>query len=245
MAESKEGKITSADGKGRSLWQIITGKNKKVIGPTEFEYHNPLKAKIGVSVSISSDLEFSGINFFVDKIEVYQTEVGRKKFYSTDYCLRGITLNSPKPIRLRLRAIPNDDVEGGFEFRMYKLYYEMGYDQHFHEKILGDPSGEFWVNEADDGSPLADPWKYWRKNDAKDAYGATVTSMRDENKDGKVSEDELTHSEVWYWDFSRLTTDNVTQQEYEEFLDIEQNAESKYFTFYRGRTIEPFQVSMI
>lgn len=241
----KEGKVVSADGKGRTLWQILTGTNKKVLGPTEFEYHNPLKARIGVSVSIRSDLELQGINFFVDKIEVYQTVVGNKKFYSTDYCLRGVVMGASKPIRLRLRAIPNDDIEGGFEFRMYKLYYEMGYDQHFHEKILGDPSGEFWIREDDNGVALAEPWTYWRKNDAKDAYGATVTTMRDENKDGKVSADELTHTEVWYWDYSRMTTDDVTKQEYEEFLDIEQNAETKYFTFYRGRVIEPFQVTMI
>jgi hypothetical protein len=238
-------KVKSADGKGRTLWQILTGSNKKVIGPTEFEYHNPLKAKIGVSVSISSDLELTGINFFVDRIDVYQTEIGNKKFFSTDYSLRGVLLGADKPIRLRLRAIPNDDVEGGFEFRMYKLYYEMGYDQHFHEKILGDPSGEFWVNEADDGTPLAEKWVYWRKNDAKDAYGATVTSMKDENRDGKVSEDELTHRQVWYWDYSRMTTDVQTSIQFEEFLDIEMDDQTRYFTFYRGRTIEPFQVSMI
>lgn len=235
----------SKDGRGRTIWDIITGANLKDLTPLELQYHNPLKAVIGVSMSFEHDLQLSGINFFLEGIIVYEKKIGNKKFHHTDYVLRGTTLDHPKPVRLKLRVIPDEDADTGYRYELYLLYDEFAWDQGFHDQVLGDVTKEFYVNLDDDGSVLDEKRVYWRINDVFDPYVARVTFMKDVDKDGEIEESELERSDVSYWDYSRITKDLETEQDFTEYLLVEMDHDTRYFTLLRGRDIHPSQVSII
>lgn len=235
----------SANGKGRTVWEIIMGLNVKDMTPLELQYHNPLKASIGVSVSFAHDINLSGNNFFLEAIEVYETKIGKKKFYATDYLLKAVTLSETKPIRLRLRITPDPDAETGHRYQLYKLYQEMEWDQSFYDGVLNSGSGDFLINNDDDGNELEKPLQYFRVGNVIDPYCAKKTAMKDENKSGTIDDDELEHSKVTYWDYSRELVDPVTEQKSIEYLDVEMDDATKYFTFYRGADILAYQITVI
>jgi len=235
--------MSSVDGNGRSLFEILTGRNKRDMTPLELQYHNPLEAKVGCTVSFEHEPDIQGINFVIEKISVYETRIGTKKFYHTDYHLKGISLDVDTYIRMRLRVIPDENVtnELGCKVQLLYLYHEMSWDEPFYEEVLGDPTGEFWVNHDDDGNELEEPRKYWRVEDVRDPYTARLTILHDTDGDGTIDDDELEHFTMIYWDYSRLT-DDENEQEITEFLTIEMEEETKWFTFLRGTDILPSQI---
>lgn len=245
--------MASADGKGRTLFQILLGKNKRDLRPLELQYHNPLGAKVGNCVSFNHEEGIAGVNFFVEKIAVYETRVHGKKFYHTDYLLRGQTLDMDHPIRLRLRLMPDDSATNqlGCKVLVMYLYHEQGWDEGLFE-VLNDPMGEFHVNQDDDGNDLEEPWKYWRIEDVKDPYHARVTLLSDTDGDGTVEDEELERLQVTYWDFARDTYDEQEVQ-FTEYLTIEldetvvvgEDGPSRYFTFFRGTEVDPEQIMVI
>lgn len=224
---------------------IILGRNKKPEGPVELQHYNPLGCRVGQSVSFQNDLTLSGINFFVEGISVYETKIGAKKFYHTDYWLRGVTMETPQPIRLHLRVIPNADTMGGFDFQCLWPKDESGWDDGLFN-ALNDESHVFQVHEDDAGNSLEDPWSFQRIDGAVDPYKASLTVLRDKNGDGKVDENEAEKSSVSYWDYSRDDAlDLETNQTFREFLYVDMNNDTRYFTIYRGRAVEPSQVMVI
>ena len=48
--------MVSANGRGRTLFEILTGRNKKDPRPVEFQHHNPLKARVGGFVTIDDQV---------------------------------------------------------------------------------------------------------------------------------------------------------------------------------------------
>lgn len=254
----------SADGKGRTLLEILTGRNKKDMTPLELQYHNPLKAKVGVSMSFKNTLNApTGVNFFVQSIEVWETKIGNKKFYHTDYCLKGQPLDAPAPLRYRLRLTPNEDAETGYEFRLMKNYYECGWAEaesmNLLEGVLKDQNGEMHINEDDDGNPLEEPSIFWREGDTRearddagnllgnplDAYRARLTILKDLDGDGTVEDEELEHLDVSYWDYSRLTHDEDLDKEVFDYLSVHMDEDTRVFSFLRGEAIQPFQIEVI
>lgn len=238
--------MASKDGKGRTIFDIITGNNQKDLTPLELQYHNPLKAKVGNTVSFDHEPDIKDINFVIEKISVYETKIGNRKFYHTDYHLRGIALEMDKPLRYRLRLSPDEDENNaiGCKLLLLNLYDEMEWDQSFFEDTLGDPSGEFWVKKDDSGQPLEEPRIYWRINDVVDSYHARQTILSDKDGDGTVEESELERHNIEYWDYSRMTK-NAEDQDYLETLVVEMNDKTRYFTFLRGIELQAFQVTVI
>lgn len=256
--------MPSKDGKGRTLWDILTGRNKRDLTPLELQYHNPLGAKVGCTVSIDHDEQCAGINFVIDRISVYETKVKERKFHHTDYHLKGVTLDRDRPLRLRLRLVPDEDETNklGSKILLMSLYDERGWestaeeiqagwygDQEFGaffvDNVLGHPEGVFDVNQDDEGNALAEPRRYWRVEDVLDPYHARVTVLADKNGNGKIEEEELDRLNVTYWDYYRDTNDTVTQQQFIEYITVELNDETHYFTFLRGRAVGAFQVTVI
>lgn len=235
----------SADGRGRTLWELLTKRNQGDMRPLELQYHNPLSAKVGCTISFDHEPEISGINFVVEKISVYETKIGVKKFYHTDYHLKGVSLEQDAPVRSRLRLIPDEETPDklGHKIQLLDLYHEMTFDKAFVETTLADPTGEFHVLQDDEGNPLEIPRKYWRVEDVLDPYHAKVTILKDVDGDGTVEENELEHELVTYYDYSRLTEDEAGG-EVIEFLTIEMNEDTGYLTFLRGKDILPSQVTV-
>lgn len=236
----------SADGRGRTLFDIIMGRNKHDPTPLELKYPNPLGAKVGCTVSFQHDPEISGINFVIDKIAIYETNIGSETFTHTDYHLRGVTLSSNEPYRFRLRLIPDADETNtlGCKVQLLKLYDEMEWDQEFHDNVLCNEAKEIDINYDDQGEALAEPNRYWRVEDILSPYEAHVTLLADKDGDGEVEKHELDKYHVQYWDYHR-ETDDVNGQSFTEFLTIEMNVKSHYFTFLRGKDIDAFQITVI
>lgn len=240
--------MPSSDGKGRTLLEILTGKNQRDMTPLELQYHNPLEAKVGCTISFEDKADLAGINFVIDKISVYETTVGRNKFHHTDYHLKGISLDVDNYIRLRLRVIPDENVTNklGCRVQLLHLYDECVWDEGLYE-CVNDPTGEFWVNFDDEGNELDEANRriYWRPEvggrPLTDPYHARETLLEDKDGDAIITEDELEHFDVTYWDFARETQDE-NEQTYTEHLHIEMDDESRYFTFLRGQDILPSDI---
>ena len=245
----------SADGRGRTLWEIMTGKNKKDLTPLELQYHNPLEAKVGCTVQFTTIPEYQGVNFVIEGIHVYKTTVRGKDFYHTDYCCKGNARDWDKPRRVRLRLTPDEDSMNqlGHSFQLLKLYAEFEWDESFEQMCLEngdhnpdwDDEGEvtFKVNYDDDDNEMDEPWRYWRVDEAVDPYQARVTSLTDDDGSGTIEDDELEHNDTTYWDFSRIVVKD--DEEETEVLWIEKDVDTNYFTLLRGTPVHPNSVTII
>lgn len=248
--------MQSADGRGRTLWEILTGRNKRDMTPLELQYHNPLSAKIGCTIQFDHQPEIRGINFVIEKIAVFETRIGRKKFHHTDYFLRGTSLETEGFVRMRLRLIDDENAANqlGCRIQLLYIFQEVGWDDGLynmlcengdHDDAVDEP-GEitFKVNYDDEGNELEQPKRYWRIEGVPEPYCARVTLLVDTDKNGQIDDEELEHFSVTYWDFSRITDDPQTQQDITEFLTAEMDDESKFFTFLRGIELQPFQITV-
>jgi hypothetical protein len=238
--------MPSDDGKGRTLFEILTGRNQRDMTPLELQYHNPLEAKVGCTVSFDNEEDWKNINFVIEKISVYETKVGRDTFHHTDYHLKGISLDHDNYIRLRLRVTPDENVTNklGCTVQLLHLYDEMGWDEGFWD-CVNSPSGEFHVNYDDDGNELDESIKYWRPEIngrlLTEAYHARLTLLQDKDGNATIEDDELEHYDVTYWDFGREAVDE-NEQSFTEYLNIEMDDETRYFTFLRGKDILPADI---
>lgn len=242
--------------RGKTLFEMLKEWASSDMTPLELQYHNPLKAKIGCIIEFDHEEALAGIGFVIDRIAVYETVIGRKKRYHTDYCVKGVRVDMDRPLRLRLRLSQDEDStdETGCKMQLFHQIDEMPWDDGFFELVSNngdydpeqDDEGEvtFKVNYDESGQELETAWRYWRCEDKTEAYEATVTTLEDANQDGQVDDDELEHFDVRYWDFSRITQNDV-EQDLKESLHVELDEETKRFSLYRGVPIEPFQVRML
>lgn len=245
---------------GRTLWEMLvdcwTGywypPKKEEPSPLELRYNNPLGAKLGTKISFDHDPDLRGVNFNVEKIAVYETRIGaykvepRKVFWHTDYLLKGISPNADKPIRLRLRLVTNENSfnKYGSDLQVLYLMDEFVWDENFYNDVLCAENKEFHIDKDRDGTPYDPPLVYWRVEDVSEPYKAKVTTLKDDNGDGRVGETELEIENTTYWDYHRNKTDDDGNVLGVEFLWVEMDNVSKYFMLYTGVDIstEQFQV---
>lgn len=233
--------MESKDGRGRTLFEIFTGRNKRDMTPLELQYHNPLEAKVECTVCFEHEEDIKGINFVIKKISVYETKIGRNSNFHTDYHLRGISLDEDNYIHLKLRVTPDENVTNklGCRVQLFQMHDELGWDQGFWD-CVNDPSEEFHVNYDRDGNELADDEvrKYFRPESRKvsGGYNADVTLLQDKDGNATIEDDELDHFKTTYWDFGREDIDE-NGQAFTEYLIVEMDDESRYFTIFCGRDV--------
>ena len=232
----------SADGKGRTLWQILTGSNKKDMKPLELKYHNPLQAKVGMNITFSHESDWQGVNFVIEQIDVYQTEIGQKKFYHTDYVLKGVSLKEDQPIRVRLRLEPDDNSFNklGCKVQVLKMIDGFSWDEGFYNEVLCHESDEFVINNGDDN----DEARYARVDGVHDPYFATVTVLIDTDGDGTVEDEELEHYNTEYWDYQRTVLGEYSDES-QEYLWVEKDDNTGYFSLYLGGEVNPDQIMIL
>lgn len=222
---------------GRTIWEIITGANQQQKKPLELQGYNPLQAKIGCTVSLKHDVRFQGINFVIERITVYDTPIGGKTFRHIDYHCKGTSLETEGFVRFRLRLLPNEDAtnELGCTIQILFIYDEMPWDQGFFDNVLADPEGIFNIHQDDAGNQLPEDQarRYWRVEDVRDPYHSKTLIMEDEDKSGAVDESELRKGKVTSWDYSRITKDE-NGVEFTEYLTVEMDDQTRYFTILRG-----------
>ena len=254
---------------GRTLFEILMGINQQDMTPLEFQYHNPLRAKVDQTITLDHEEGLSGINFVIEKIVVYKTVVtagGKTKdFYHTDYLLKGVTFEHDAPIRMRLRLLPDEDSmnELGCKLQLLHLYHEEPYNEdlitYLNRPEFFDPeSGEltdvcFVINHDKEGNELEDPQMFWRV-DGFDSngnltldipYEAQVTVLVDDDGNGTIEDDELEHYNVRYWDYHRQYTDPDSEKEVVEYLHAEVDNDTGNITMFRGTEIHASQIFII
>jgi hypothetical protein len=205
-----------------------------------------LGAKVGCTVSFDHEPEIKGINFVIERISVYETRIKFQKYYHTDYHLKGINLDMDRSLQLRLRLIPDQDINNkiGCKVLLLHHYDEMEWNEEFHDNVLNNEHGIFDVNYDDEGNELAEARRYWRVEDVLDPYKARVAILSDKNGDGTIEDKELECHDFTYWDYWRDTTD-VNGQPFREYLTVEMKNKTRYFIFLRGEEIVAYQVTVV
>lgn len=220
--------------KGRTLWEMLLDKLK---GPVEFQYYNPLRARIGSAVTLD-EVEWRDLNFFVLSIHEYKRTIGGQEFRFVDYALMARPLGGEKVlVRLRLMPVDDPDQAAGVTHHVLLLQLDddLPYDAGLH-KVVNDGTKKFQVRE--DGKVQAE---YGRINDVTTPYQAAVTIVRDVNLDKHVTRDEIEKRRLEYWDYWREVKDEAGQSR-REFLFVEMDGENGWFQIWKGSEIDPKQV---
>jgi hypothetical protein len=219
--------------KGRTLWEMLLDKIK---GPVEFQYYNPLHARIGSAVTLD-DIEWRDFNFFVLSIHEYKRTIGPQEFRFVDYALLARPLGCAKIlVRLRLMPVEDPDQAGvGHDILLLRLDDDRPYDEGLH-KVVNDGTKKFQVLEDDTVQA-----EYERINDLNTPYRADVTIVRDVNLDKHVTRDEIEKRRVEYWDYGREIKDEAGQPR-REFLFVEMDGENGWFQIWKGMEIDPKRV---
>lgn len=223
--------------RGKTLWEMLL---EKFQGPVEYQFYNPLKARIGNAATID-DVTLRELQFFLREIREYRRTIGRQQFFFVDYVLLARPLGGEDAwVRLRLNPVDDPERAAGVSHQvlLLQLYEEMPYSQELHD-VLNDTTKRFQVLE--DGEVKEE---FWRINDVSTPYKARVAVVRDVNRDQRVEKEEVERLEVEYWDYWRETPD-VGGSPYTEFLFVEMDRSNGWFQMWRGREIDPHKVLLM
>ncbi len=216
--------------KGKTLWEMLC---EKMHGPVEFDYYNPLKARIGSYVTLDEP-DLHDLDFRVEEVREYRRTIGGKDFLFADYVLLARPLNKGEvQARLRLNPVADPDRAAGQTHHalLLRLDDEMAYSEDFHQ-VLKDDTGKFQM--LDNGQVTAE---FFRINDVREPYRARVTVVADTDHDKKVGRDEVGHAELEYWDYARQTTTPAGLPAV-EYLFVEMDKETGWFQIWRGGEID-------
>lgn len=221
---------------GRTLWEMLTA---RVQGPVEFQYYNPLHARVGTSVLID-EIEWKQHTFFVQEIREYKRTIGGQEFRFVDYVLLA-RVPGAEDVRMRLRLNPVDDpVKAGgltHDALLLRLDDEMAYDDGMYQ-VVNDTTRRFQVMENGQVTE-----EYERLHGVTGPYQAVVTVLKDANQDSRVDPDEVSKLRLEYWDYVREVP-NEAGQPVRQYLFVEMDAETGWFQLWRGREQNPERVQV-
>ncbi len=195
--------MASQDGRGRTLFQMLTGRNRKDMTSQELKRFNPLGLRCGSYISFDHDPDLKGNHFRIARLRVNAIEFDDDLFEYTDYELVG-----PDSVRLTLR-VSNPD--GNQEICLCRTYMNLTYrraEEMGLVEALSDPQGEFRILQEVDGTSIPDELVpvYWRVDDHTEPYTVRSSILEDRNGDGTVEESEIRETIHRLWDFHRDTT---------------------------------------
>jgi hypothetical protein len=219
--------------RGKTLWEMLV---EKVQGPVELRQFNPLKLRVGHSLTID-DPELKELNFFVREIRSYRRALGGREFPFVDYVVRARPLNG-EDVVFRVRLVPMDEPDPSgpaHHVVLLRLFDEFAYDKSF-EQVLTDTTKKFQVLDDDRVTE-----EFYRINDTVEPYSAEVTIVKDADNDGTVTSDEVEKRRLAYWDYWREDK-NEAGSPVRRFLFIERDGETGWFQLWRGDEIDARQV---
>ncbi len=228
---------------GRTLFQIMKDK----IGPSQelrAETYNPLKLKVGQRVSIDV-IDLREKDFKLAAVRENTRTDGGEKFQSMDYELAvpATTVGGkPEVLRLRVSPLAHPDPASGLTHSVValSLYYECGYQ-------AGVTNGMSEAVKADTGEFQID-WNgkrtYWRINDLRTSYNATVKVFQDLDGSGKIDANEVREVSVEYWDYW-TELPNEAGGKFTEFLFVERSKDNGWWQIWRGSELDPSRVSVL
>lgn len=191
---------------------------------------NPLKLKAGDWVLIDR-LDYRHLSFKVTGLREYASGLG----IFIDYDLLALT-NSGDEVVAKIRLIPKSTM--GYNFFLLKQFDKLAYDDGLYQAcLLVDTALGVGEDKMEDGKDA----EFWRPKGSPQFYSATVTTLVDQNADGRIDgSSEVSKSRMKVWDFSReATCDKLPTVQY---LYVEMDIESKGFALYSGYQIEQFNI---
>lgn len=195
---------------------------------------NPLGARVGGAISINS-IDYKDVRFRVKSINEHSIHLNKETHQIADYLLADVfNKNSVK-----LRVI-SDLANKNHDLLVLNLYDEMSYSEDFHN-VLKDESKKFVIDNDDDPENVLHE-EFWRVNDVKSSYLSDVKMLVDTNNDGKIEGNEITNSQIEFWDYSRMT--DLDGVEAEEFVFVELDKENGWFQIWKGFEIIAEKISV-
>ena len=209
----------------------------------ESKIYNPIGCRVGGVVKIDS-LDFREYRFGVTEIEQSMIVMNGKNHQMVDYVLLARPIGQPD-FECVLRIIPDNNNRSACSHRavLLSLYDSMEFNEGLIEVCKSDEK-KFVIDDdkCDDDVTNDEHFEYWRVNDVGTSYIANVTSLTDENRDGKVDESEVSSRQVEFWDYSRMT--DVDGVEVEEFVFVEMNKETGWIDIWRGTEVNPERIEV-
>jgi hypothetical protein len=223
---------------GKTLFEMLCDRFK---GPIEHQVANPLKMKLGQSMTIK-DIDYKGLVFYLKRILEYKRTINGEDFVFTDYELQARPFGADEVnLRLRLNPIADPDAVSGLTHNavLLKMYDELAYTEDFH-KIVNDTTKQFQVFE---NGVMTE--QYWRVNDVQESYKTTVTVVDSASVDKGVKKvDELPKNYLEFWDYHRETVDEANQKLI-QYLFVEMDQSNGWFQIWRGAEIDTQLVSVL
>jgi hypothetical protein len=207
-------------------------------GPVEFQFQNPLKVKIGSTLTIH-DIDYMGATFFVKEIHEYGRVIpGEKPLFFTDYdCCSRPLFGPEKQVRIRLNPVANPDAAAGLTHNVILMtqYDSLAYNEGLHNCVKDDTKlFETFV----DGNLTG---RYFRINDVQNSYKADV-SVITARPDGKVFMEDVQKRGLEYWDYWSEVKDEAGQP-FTKFCFVEMNSDTGWFTIWQGKEIDAQHVT--
>lgn len=242
--------------KGRTAWEILTGKGKseKPVAIAE-AITNPLSAKVGSHVSINgllADVELTTNELWqITEIWAWERNIHGQKHSLTDYVIES------DGKRLVMRVLPRIDAHPNLRHHILIMsqYYPdtpgpmpWNDESPFVLEAADDQTGEFYRFKGEENEE-----KYWRIGGVIPIL-CDVQILKDKNQDGTVADHEVAKEPYTLWDFHRVTTDSVGQ-ELTQYLYIQLGGHynpstkrvsdgDKTILMLRGEELEPSQVTI-
>lgn len=221
----------------RSLIQSLRDRWSK---PKELGIFNPLKARIGGSLSIDA----MGVRDHTYRI-VSMSEFNREicqlgKF--VDY--EGVCRVGREIDKLRLRMVPQehpDELTGlTHSALVLRLHYECGHqdavESGLERTVKGrGNTGQFEIEWG--GTKTV----YFRIGDLKTCYIAKISILKDEDGNGIVNSDEIRSEAVEYYDYHTELQDEAGQP-YLEYLFVERNQKTGWWQIWKGSEVDPCRI---
>lgn len=216
---------------GRTLWEMLMSHFQ---GPVEFQYYNPLQAKIGSAILLN-EIELKDLQFTVKEIYEYKRTINDKQFVFSDYVLLARPLNKDDLVlRLRVNPVADPTKVAGQTYQVLLLwpFDSLAYEEGLH-KAVTDTTRKFQVIENGEVKE-----EYYRINDVTQAYRARVAIIRDADQNRRVDSSEVETMILEYWDYWRETNDEAGLP-FTQYLFVEMSTANGWFQIWRGREIDP------
>lgn len=214
---------------------------KPVEKAEEEKVYNPIGVKVGGVVKIDA-LDLREHRFTCKEIRELTVALGGKNYRMVDYVLLSRPIGK-EDFRVRLRLIPDDDSRSTVSHRslVLQLYDELAYDEGLHNVVNDSENKNFKIDDdSDPNNPVHD--EFWRVNDVGSSYTADVKVLADEDGNGKVDANEVSSTQVEFWDYSRMT--DVEGVETEEFVFVEMNKSDGWFQIWRGAEVNAARIDV-
>lgn len=206
-------------------------------------YSNPLNISFENTVKLD-DIDLSNVNFRLSSIEEATIDLNKEKFVVVDYNLQGVAHSQIstsdgkfKEHNVKLRVMADDSLLNESKCRVLLLtkFDELEYDEGFLNH-LNDESKKFNIeDDLDDENPDNDIFEeFWRCNDVGVPYFAKVKFIKNFKESTYTKE---------FWDYSRIT--KIEETEVEEYIYVEMNKETGFFTLWRGTEMLAKNISVL